>query len=120
MKSSKSVRGPTKPLEGRYKITEVNPNTGEPLLPTKNAKKFVNHCGVLVRDRFPISAREWKMKKESPQISFVSEQDKDVLWDSITAHFHLLGGEDIKKLVKSWALKKMSHNSIPRSCTMNL
>jgi hypothetical protein len=54
-----------------------------------------------------ISAHEWKMKKESPQISFVSERDKDVIWDSITAHFHLPGGEDIKKLVKSWALKKM-------------
>ena len=94
---SKSVRGLTKPLEGHHIITEVDPNTGEPLLPTKNAKKFVNHYGVLVRDRLPISTREWKMKKESPQISFVSERDKDILWDSITAHFHLPGGEDIKK-----------------------
>jgi len=50
MKSSKSVRGPTKPLEGHYIIIEVSPNTGELLMP-KNAKKFVNHCGVLVRDR---------------------------------------------------------------------
>jgi hypothetical protein len=58
MKSSKSVQGPTKSLEGHYIITEVDPNTGEPLLQTKNSKKFVNHYGVLVRDRLPISARE--------------------------------------------------------------
>jgi hypothetical protein len=45
-------------LEGHYNITEVDLNTGEPLLPTTNAKKFINHCGVLVRDRVPISIRE--------------------------------------------------------------
>ena len=108
MTSTKSVRVPTKPLEGHYIITEVDPNTGEPLLPKSNAKKFVNHCGVLVRDRVPISAHEWKMKKDDPRISFVSEQDKDLLWDSVTAHFQLPGNEDLRKLVKSWALKKMA------------
>jgi hypothetical protein len=54
----KSVRGPTKPLEGHYIITEVDCNTGEPLLPKINANKFVNHRVVLVRDRVPISVRE--------------------------------------------------------------
>ena len=83
-------------MEGHYIITEVNPNTGELLLPTKNAKRFINHCGVLVRDRLPISACEWKMKKDDPQISFVYERDKDLLRDSVTAHFHLPGGEDFK------------------------
>ena len=38
-------------MEGHYIITEVDAievdaNTGE-----NNAKKFVNHCGVLLRDR---------------------------------------------------------------------
>ena len=56
----KSVRRTTKPLKGHYIITEVDPNTGEPLLPKNNAKKFINHYGVLVRDRVPISVREWK------------------------------------------------------------
>jgi hypothetical protein len=54
----RSVRGLTKPFEGHYNIIEVDPNTGEPLLPTTNAKKFVNHHGVLVRDRVPISIRK--------------------------------------------------------------
>jgi hypothetical protein len=42
---------PDKPLEGHYIITEVDPNIGD------NAK-FVNHCGVFVRDKVPISVRE--------------------------------------------------------------
>jgi hypothetical protein len=69
----KSVRGPTKPLEGHYIIIEVNPNIGEPLLPKNNANKFVNHCGVIVRDRVPISVRERKKRKDAPLISFVSD-----------------------------------------------
>ena len=108
MKSSKSVRGLTKLLEGHYIITEVDPNTGEPFQPKNNAKKFVNHYGVLVRDRVPISIREWKKKKDDPLISFVSEREKDLLWDSVTAHFNLPACEDLRKLVKSWALKKMA------------
>jgi len=66
-------------LEGQYIITEVDTNNGEPLLPIKNAKKFVNHCGFPVRDKLPISAREWKMRKDDPRISFVSNVDKDLL-----------------------------------------
>jgi hypothetical protein len=45
-------------LECHYIITEVDPNTGEPLLPKNNAKKFVNHRGVLVRDSVPIGVLE--------------------------------------------------------------
>jgi hypothetical protein len=41
-------------------------------------------------------------------ISFVSERDKDLLWGSVTAHFTLPAGEDLKNLVKSWALKNLT------------
>ena len=95
-------------MEGHYIITEVDPNTGEPLHPKDNAKKFVNHYGVLVRDRVPISVHEWKQKNDDPLISFVSEREKGLLWDSVTAHFNLPACEDLRKLVKSWALKKMA------------
>ena len=101
MKSSKSVRGPTKLLGGHYIITEVDPNTDEPLQTKNNAEKFINHYRVLVRDRVPISVREWKQKKDDPLISFVSEREKDLLWDSVNAHFNLPVGEDLRKLVKS-------------------
>jgi len=108
MKSCKSVQGLTKPLEGHYIITEVDPNTGELLLLKNNAKKFVNHCGVLVWDRVPISVREWKKRKDDPLITFVFEREKDILWDSVTAHFNLPAGVDLRNLVKSWALEKMA------------
>ena len=95
-------------MEGHYIIIEVDSNTGEPLLPKNNAKKFVNHCGVLVRDRVPINVHEWKKRKDAPLISFVSEREKDILWDSVTAHFTLPAGEDLRNLVKRGALKKMA------------
>ena len=39
-------------------------DTGEPGGPNKT--KFVHHCGYLVRDRLPISTREWKKKTNAP------------------------------------------------------
>jgi hypothetical protein len=65
-------------LEGHYIIIELDPNIGE-LLPKNNAKKFINHFEVLVRDKVPISVCEWKKRKDDPLISFVSERDKDIL-----------------------------------------
>ena len=98
---SRNIQGPTKKLEGCYIIFEVNTSTGAPLLPKAIAKKFINHYGFVVRDKLPINAREWKMKKEDPWIKFVSYIDKRLLWNEITAHFDLLGDENLKELVKS-------------------
>lgn len=100
-------RGLTKPLEGHYDITEVNPNTGEPLEPKANAKRFVNHCGVVVSDRVPINIREWKQRKDAPHIPFLHDQEKDLLWKSVTTHFTLPVGANVD-LVKTWTLKKMA------------
>jgi hypothetical protein len=94
-------------LEGHYNIIEVDPNTSEPLLPKANARKFVNQCGVVVRDRVPINIREWKERKDAPTIPFVSNLEKQLLWDAIIEHFTLPEGADVE-LVKSWALKKMA------------
>ena len=65
--NGENIQGPKKPLEGRYIISEFNIETGEPLGP--HARKFVQHCGYLVRDRLPISAREWKQKINEPHVS---------------------------------------------------
>jgi hypothetical protein len=50
-----------------------------------------------------ISIHEWKKKKEAPHISFVSDRDKELLWDEVITHFglppHL--DDDTKKLVQS-------------------
>ena len=84
---SKNIRGPKKPLEGRYIISEFNIETAEPLGP--HARKSVQHCGYLVRDRLSISAREWKQKINEPHVSFVSDLDKNLIWDNILQHFTL-------------------------------
>lgn len=84
---SKNIRGPKKSLEGRYIISEFNTETGEPLGP--HARKFVQHCGYLVRDRLPISAHEWKQKINEPHVSFVFDLDKNLIWDDILQHFTL-------------------------------
>ena len=73
-----------------------------------NAKKFANHCGFLVRGKFLINACKWKTNKDGPRISFVSDIDKMLLWNEITAPFELPVDDDLKGLVKSWALKKMA------------
>ena len=102
---SKNIRGLKKPLEGRYIISEFNIETGEPLGP--HARKFVQHCGYLVRDRLPISAREWKQKINEPHVSFVSDLDKNLIWDDILQHFTLqaddyddINDDELKELVR--------------------
>ena len=77
MAKSKNVRGLKKPLEGLYIISEFNIETGEPL--GLHKRKFVEHCGYLVRDIIPISIREWKKKINEPDVSFVSDVDKNLL-----------------------------------------
>jgi len=110
---SKNIRGLKKPLEGRYIISEFNIETGEPLGP--HARKFVQHCGCLVRDRLPISAREWKQKINEPHVSFVSDLDKNLIWDDILQHFTLqaddhdaINDDELKELIRKWAMKKMA------------
>ena len=55
----------------------IQHETGEPLGPHK--RKFVEHYGYLVRDRIPISILEWKKKINEPDVSFVSDVDKNLL-----------------------------------------
>ena len=84
---------------------------GEPLEPKENRTKFINQCGVIVRDNIAISTREWhKPKADDGSVSYVDERSKDDLWDKLMAYFNLpLGLSDGMKLkVKDWALKKMA------------
>ena len=82
---SKTTRGPIKPLEGRYIISEFDPAIGKPL--GKHATKYKYHCGYLIRERIPITCREWKFKKSAPHISYVSDVDKRLIWDDIQLKF---------------------------------
>ena len=88
-------------------------DTGEPGGPNKT--KFMHHCGYLVRDRLPISTREWKKKTNAPHISFVSNRDKTLIWNDVLEHFTLqidgyddINDDELKELVQKWAMKKMA------------
>ena len=65
---------------------------GEPIAPEKNARKFINQCGVIVRDQIPITVQEWNKPKEDRGVSFVDERAKNTLWDMLIAHFTLPEG----------------------------
>ena len=104
---------PEKAIRGALHNIEFNIETGEPLGP--HVRKFVQHCECLVGDKLPISAREWKQKINEPHVSFVSDLDKNLIWDDILQHFMLqaddydaINDDELKELVRKWAMKKMA------------
>jgi len=78
-------RGPKKPLEGRYIISEFEIAIRRPL--GEHANKYVGHYRYLVRDQIPISAHEWREKRGAPKINFVSDRVKELVWKAVTAVF---------------------------------
>ena len=108
----RTKRGPAKKLkEGiKYNIDAIKDN-GKPVEPKKNAGKFIRQCGVLVKDQLPISIQEWKRPaKPCPDLTFVDDRAKKLLWETLMSHFTLLDhftAEDVEK-VKNAALRKMA------------
>ena len=93
------------------------------MAPKKHATKFVNQCGVIVRDNIPITIQEWnKPKKSGDGVSYVDDRSKDDLWEKLMAHFNLPPdyneidadctpipvGLERRLRVKEFALKKMA------------
>jgi len=94
-------------MEGQLVISEFKEATGKPLGP--HSRAFVYHLGYLVRDRIPISVREWKENKKHPKISYVSRRDKELLWGDGLQHFTLeTNDEQLKERVRDWSMKKMA------------
>ena len=93
----------------KYNIEAIKPN-GEPLAPKKIADKFVRQCGVLVKDQLPISLQEWREPaKPRPDLTFVDDREKTLLWEKLMEHFTLLDhfiAVDVEK-VKDATLRKM-------------
>jgi len=93
---------------------EVISELGEPLEPKKAAKKFTKQCGVMVRDRIPITVREWHKRKGAKESEYVAERYKEGLWNDLMAHFTLPECENdadtaaLRLKVKQWSLKKMA------------
>ena len=93
---------------------EVLSPKGEPLLPKKGANAFKNQCGVLVRDRIPISYKEWnKTKKYNREEDYVPDVAKTGLWLELMQHFTLpekptpAERDAHMALVRKYALMKM-------------
>ena len=107
-------RGPAKKLgkKDHFTITVISAR-GEPLEPQKAATTFRNQCGVMVRDRVPISVREWNKTKKIRESEFVADRYKDGLFDDLMAHFTLpeletqIERDRQRELVKKWALMKI-------------
>ena len=97
----------------RFEITAIACD-GKTIEPIRTRDAFHAQCGVLVRDKIPISIQQWlKPKKEDPEVSYVSDMQKEDLWTTLKENFTLPPEEDPEKpvkdqLIKSHALKKMA------------
>ena len=97
----------------RFEITAIA-RDGQPIEPIRTKEAFAVQCGVLVRDKTPISIHQWlKPKNEDLEVSYVSDMQKDDLWTALKANFTLPPEEDPEEpvkeqLIKSHALKKMA------------
>ena len=85
----------------KFEIIEIAPD-GEPIEPIRTRKAFSAQCGVLVRDKIPISIQQWyKPKEEDPKVSYVNDMQKEDLWTQLKANFTLPPEEDPEKPDKS-------------------
>ena len=58
----------------RFEITAIT-RDGKPVEPIQTKEAFAAQCGVLVRDKIPISIHQWyKPKNEDLEVSYVNEQ----------------------------------------------
>ena len=62
-----------------------------------------------MRDQILISAREWREKRGAPEISFISDRDKELVWKAVTAVFSFdTNDEELKARIYDWTMKKMA------------
>ena len=97
----------------KFEISEIS-RSGEPIAPIRTKNAFVNQCGVLVRDKIPISIHQWlKPAANDAQVTYVTDMQKEDLWTELMSNFILPREDDPAKpvkeeLIKSAALSKMA------------
>ena len=70
----------------RFEIIAIA-RDGKPIEPIRTRDAFHAQCGVLVWDKIPISIQPWlKPKKEDPEVSYVSDMQKEDLWTTLITH----------------------------------
>ena len=97
----------------KFEISEIS-RSGEPIAPIRTKNAFVNQCGVLVRDKIPISIHQWlKPAANDAQVTYVTDMQKEDLWTELKSNFVLPREVDPanpvkEELIKSAALSKMA------------
>lgn len=97
----------------KFEIIAIAPD-GQPIEPLRTKSAFVAQCGVLVRDKIPISIQQWfKPATEDPEVSYVNDMQKNDLWTELKTNFTLPPEDNPEnpvkeKLIKSFALKRMA------------
>jgi hypothetical protein len=101
---------------------DVIDDEGKPVEPKEHLKKFVNQCGVVVRDNILITLQEWnEPKKAHFGYTFVDKRSKKHAWRKLMENFILPheynkkyadgnenpGGHERRRKVKRFALMKM-------------
>lgn len=100
-------RGPSKKPTGRFIVTEVS-ETGEPLAPHNSVAPYKTACGVIVRDKVPVTYRRWKD---------VPDTLKDDLWTELMESFEFPEGSHER--VKHDALMIMDNSWKNLKTTLN-
>ena len=73
----------------KFEIIAIAPD-GQPIEPIRTKKAFAAQCGVLVRDKIPISIQQWlKPATEDPEVSYVNDMQKNDLWTELKSNFTL-------------------------------
>ena len=78
---------------------------GEPVEPKEVARKFVTQCGVIVRERVPISIRKWK-STDPNEMHVLPDTEKNMLWSDIKEIFEF--PDDREDKLREWTMKKMA------------
>jgi len=97
--------------EGQRIVIDRVSDSGEPMEPLQCRRKYINQCGVVVRDLVPITLEEWhKPKDDNKPTTYVDVRLKDLCWDMLLTKVNLPPGlpEQLKKKVKHWNLIKMA------------
>nr|ABA97331.1 transposon protein, putative, CACTA, En/Spm sub-class [Oryza sativa Japonica Group] len=90
---------------------------GELLAPNTARAKFSSQCGIIVREKIPITVKDW---------DHVSNGDKEVLWKELKKIFQFLDGSEIavwncalQTMAKSWRGWKttLSKKFVKTGCT---
>ena len=86
-------------------------DSGKPMELLDCRRKYINQCGVIVRDIVPINLEEWiQPKDENNPTTYVDERLKKLCWDTLLTKVNLPPDlpEHLKTKVKEWSLSKMA------------